>query len=163
MRRAVPVLLATLGALALIAGFHTSPAHTATVAAIAPTSTEPAATDQRTAPTGGTPPPTTAPPTTRTTAANARRAFDGSAVYTQFGDVQVRAVLQGHRLVDVQALQLPFDHQRSKYISDRAGPWLRDEALQAQSARIQTISGATYTSIAYKSSLQSALDRAARS
>jgi uncharacterized protein with FMN-binding domain len=151
MRRAVPVLLATLGALALLAGFHTSPAHPATVAAVAPTSTEPAATDQRTTPAGGTPPP------------SSRRAFVGSAVYTQFGDVQVRAVLQGTRLVDVQAMQLPFDHQRSKYISDRAGPWLRDEALRAQSARIQTISGATYTSIAYKSSLQSALDRAARS
>jgi uncharacterized protein with FMN-binding domain len=160
MRRAVPALLATLGALALLAGFHTSPAHPATVAAVAPTSTEPAATDQRATPAGGTPPPSTAPPTTA--APTSRRAFVGSAVYTQFGDVQVRAVLQGHRLVDVQALQLPFDHQRSKYISDRAGPWLRDEALQAQSARIQTISGATYTSIAYKSSLQSALDRAAR-
>lgn len=160
MRRAVPVLLATLGALALLAGFHTSPAHPATVAAVAPSSTEPAATDQRATPAGGTPPPSTAPPTT---ARSGRRAFVGAAVYTQFGDVQVRAVLDGSRLVDVQALQLPFDHQRSKYISDRAGPWLHDEALQAQSARIQTISGATYTSIAYKSSLQSALDRAARS
>lgn len=161
MRRAVPALLATLGALALLAGFHTSPARPATVAAVAPTSTEPAATDQRATPAGGTPPPTTAPPTTA--APSGRRTFDGTAVYTQFGDVQVRAVLRGSRLVDVQALQLPYDHQRSKYISDRAGPWLRDEAIQAQSARIQTISGATYTSIAYKSSLQAALDRAARS
>jgi uncharacterized protein with FMN-binding domain len=152
MRRALPVLLATLGALALLAGFHTTPSHPASVAALAPTSTEPSTTDQRSTPAGAPP----ASPTTTTT----RRTVDGKAVYTKFGDVQVRVVLAGVRIVDVQPLQMPFDHQRSQLISDRAGPWLHDEALQAQSPDIDVISGATYTSEAYRTSLQSALDRA---
>jgi uncharacterized protein with FMN-binding domain len=74
--------------------------------------------------------------------------------------VQVRVVVSGGRLVDVEALQLPNDRSRSVRISADAGPRLRNEALQAQSANINTVSGATYTSDGYAQSLQSALDRA---
>jgi uncharacterized protein with FMN-binding domain len=81
-------------------------------------------------------------------------------VSTRYGDVQVRAVVQGGRLVDVQALTLPSDRERSARISDFAGPELHDEALQAQSANIDVVSGATYTSEGYAQSLQAALDRA---
>jgi len=69
-------------------------------------------------------------------------------------------IISDGRIVDVQALQLPFDRQRSAYISQVAGPLLHDEALKAQSAQIDTISGATFTSDAYAQSLQSALDHA---
>ncbi len=68
--------------------------------------------------------------------------------------------MSGGRLVDVQAPQLPSDRARSRPSASDAGPQLRDEALQAQSANIDTLSGATYTSEGYAQSLQSALDRA---
>lgn len=64
------------------------------------------------------------------------------------------------RITDVKALQLPFDRAQSAYISQVAGPMLRTEALQAQSARIDIISGATYTSDSYAQSLETALQKA---
>jgi uncharacterized protein with FMN-binding domain len=86
--------------------------------------------------------------------------YTGQDFQTDYGDNQVKVIVSGGRIVDVQALQLPFDRQRSAYISQVAGPLLHDEALKAQSAQIDTISGATFTSDAYAQSLQSALDRA---
>jgi uncharacterized protein with FMN-binding domain len=91
--------------------------------------------------------------------AQAAKQVDGDVVSTQFGDVQVRLVETGGKIVDVQALQLPVDRRRSNEISNYSEPILHDEALQAQSAKIDTVSGATYTSEAYRESLQSALDR----
>jgi uncharacterized protein with FMN-binding domain len=84
---------------------------------------------------------------------------DGDVVSTQFGDIQVRLMESGGKIVDIQALQLPSDRRRSREISQFSAPILHDEALQAQSAQIDTVSGATYTSDAYRRSLQSALDR----
>jgi uncharacterized protein with FMN-binding domain len=55
---------------------------------------------------------------------------------------------------------MPSDRQRSQYISEQAGPYLQQEALQAQNAQIDIVSGATYTSESYAQSLQSALDKA---
>ncbi|HZC33582.1 MAG TPA: FMN-binding protein [Candidatus Bathyarchaeia archaeon] len=90
---------------------------------------------------------------------NGSQQVDGDVVQTQFGDVQVRLIETAGRITDVKALQLPFDRRRSNEISQYSEPILHDEALQAQSAQIDTISGATYTSEAYRMSLQSALDR----
>jgi uncharacterized protein with FMN-binding domain len=81
-------------------------------------------------------------------------------VSTQYGPVQVRVTLQGDRIAEVAALQLPNDRSRSVEISNYAAPRLRDEALQAQSANIDVVSGATYTSQGYIKSLQAALDSA---
>jgi len=81
-------------------------------------------------------------------------------ITTNYGDVQVRLTLNGKRLADVQALQLPKDRSRSVRISQNAGPRLRSEALQAQSAHINLVSGATSTSKGYIDSLQGALDLA---
>jgi uncharacterized protein with FMN-binding domain len=86
--------------------------------------------------------------------------YTGQDIQTDYGDNQVKVIITGGRIVDIQALQLPFDRQRSAYISQVAGPLLHDEAIKAQSAQIDTISGATFTSDAYAQSLQSALDRA---
>jgi uncharacterized protein with FMN-binding domain len=82
-------------------------------------------------------------------------------VDTRYGPVQVEVTLSGDTIIDVQALQLPSDRQRSAEISNFVAPYLRQEALQAQSANIDTISGATYTSDGYAKSLQSALNAAA--
>lgn len=86
--------------------------------------------------------------------------FTGADVSMRFGDVQVKVIVSGHHITDIQELQMPFDRPRSQYISQQAGPYLREEVLQAQSTAIDTISGATYTSDAYAQSVQSALDRA---
>ena len=83
--------------------------------------------------------------------------------YTGFGDVQVEITVSTGHVTDVQAPLLPGDRARSVEISQVAGPILRDEALQAasaQTAQIDTVSGATYTSDAYVQSLQSAIDQA---
>jgi uncharacterized protein with FMN-binding domain len=88
-----------------------------------------------------------------------QRTVTGPAVQTMFGLVQVRVELAGHRIVDVRAIQLPSDFALSQQISNTSGPVLRQEALAAQSARIDVVSGATYTSRGYQQSLQAALDK----
>ena len=66
----------------------------------------------------------------------------------------------GHRILDVKALHLTDSSDTSVSISAQASPILRQEALAAQSARIDMVSGASYTSAAYVQSLQAALDAA---
>jgi uncharacterized protein with FMN-binding domain len=85
--------------------------------------------------------------------------FPGADVVTKFGDVQVSLTLSRGRIVDVQWLKLPFDRPRSQSISQQASPILRSEVLSAQSAHINVLSGATYTSEAWANSVQSALNR----
>lgn len=102
-------------------------------------------------------------PTARPTSPPARtgvRTVTGDAVMTEYGPVQVQVQVRGTRIVSISNLALPFDRSRSQEISQVAGPLLRSEALQAQSAAIDVVSGATYTSNGYAQSLQSALDRA---
>lgn len=86
--------------------------------------------------------------------------YTGSAVQTPFGTVQVQVTMQNGTITDVQALQLPTGRGHTQQVSSYAGPQLRSEVLQAQSAQVDTISGATYTSQGYIQSLQSALDQA---
>ena len=83
----------------------------------------------------------------------------GQAVQIPFGTVQVQITMQNGKITDVQALQLPSDQRRSADIGQYAAPQLRSEVLSAQSAQVDTISGATYTSMGYLQSLQSALDQ----
>jgi uncharacterized protein with FMN-binding domain len=107
---------------------------------------------------------TTAAPTTSTTTAGAPGAqtVDGPVVDTRYGPVQVRLTLQGHQIVDVTNLALPNHAARSQQINNRAGPMLRQEVLNAQSAQIDTVSGATTTSAAYIKCVQAILDQAWR-
>lgn len=86
--------------------------------------------------------------------------FTGQDVPNRFGDVQVQVVVSNGRITAVKALQLPSDRAQSAYISQVAGPLLHDEVLQAQSARIDIITGATYTSQSYAQSIESALQQA---
>jgi uncharacterized protein with FMN-binding domain len=93
-------------------------------------------------------------------AAAAGGTYDGAVVQTRFGAVQVRITVTAGAITDVTALRLPDDDRKSIQISNRAAPLLRSEVLAAQSADVQTISGATVTSDAYLTSLQAALDAA---
>lgn len=157
MRRAVPVLAATAGSIALLANFHTTPQRTALVAAGAAPTTLTAPSTSAPAPSStATTSPSARTSTTPTTTAT--RTTVGPNVPTRFGDVQVRVVFVDTRIQDVQALRLPDSHQRSVEISNYAAPRLRQEALPAQSARIYLISSATYTSEGYAQSLQAAIN-----
>lgn len=84
----------------------------------------------------------------------------GETADTPYGPVQVQVTMVGHRITDVTALQLPDGNRRDQDIASFAVPELRKEALSAQGAHIDSVSGATYTSEGYITSLQSALDRA---
>ena len=83
----------------------------------------------------------------------------GSTVDTRYGPVQVSVTIEDGKVTDVTALQLPSGG-RSGQISNEVEPMLRSQALSAQSASIDGVSGATYTSSAYARSLQAALDDA---
>ncbi|TDN42851.1 FMN-binding protein [Curtobacterium flaccumfaciens] len=86
--------------------------------------------------------------------------FAGDTTQTQYGPVQVQITVANGTITDVTALQLTDQGGRSVQISQQAAPILRQEALQAQSAQIQSVSGATFTSQGYTTSLQSAIDKA---
>ncbi|MQY38999.1 hypothetical protein SRB17_70140 [Streptomyces sp. RB17] len=88
------------------------------------------------------------------------RTATGDTVQTRWGPVQVRVTIKSGKLTDVTAVQYPQDNPRDQEINSYALPQLRREALAAQSADIDMVSGATYTSTGYKQSLQSALDSA---
>ncbi|MFI1507123.1 FMN-binding protein [Streptomyces sp. NPDC020597] len=95
--------------------------------------------------------------------ATGTRTLTGDSVQTRWGPVQVRITLKDGRLTDVTAVAYPQDNPRDRQINGYAVPQLTREALTAQSADIDTVSGATYTSDGYRQSLQSALDSATRS
>jgi uncharacterized protein with FMN-binding domain len=86
--------------------------------------------------------------------------FTGDDVNTRFGSVQVEITVANGAITDVTALQLTDHDRRSVSISSRAAPILRSEVLDAQTANVNNVSGATYTSDAYLQSLQSAIDQA---
>lgn len=85
----------------------------------------------------------------------------GDAYSFRFGTVQVAVTLSGSDIVEVEALSLPDSDRHSLQISQYVEPILREEAVAIDSADIDVISGATYTSRAYAASLQSALDQLA--
>ena len=85
------------------------------------------------------------------------RTATGPTVNTRWGPVQVQVTVTAGRLTEISALQLPSGG-RSSQISSVAEPILRSQALQAQGANIDGVSGATFTSTAYARSLQAALD-----
>jgi len=87
------------------------------------------------------------------------RTIQGPAVDMRWGPVQVTIVVKGKVLTDVQATA-PTERSRSAFINNQAIPVLRQEALQAKSANIDLLSGATMTSEAFAQSLQAALTQA---
>ncbi|MDQ6784298.1 MAG: FMN-binding protein [Actinomycetota bacterium] len=105
--------------------------------------------------------PTPAPPTTATaTTVGGVRQITGDPQDNPFGTIQVSVTLSGGKVTDVTVLQSPNDRGRSVSIAHQALPLLREEVLQAQSAQIDVISGASYDSQGYAQSVQSALDKA---
>ena len=86
--------------------------------------------------------------------------YTGAVVATGKGDVQVQVTVSGGKVTQVTAVKYPSDNPRSIGIAQQAIPQLSDEAVKAQSADIQMVSGATETSTGFIGSLQDALDQA---
>ena len=104
--------------------------------------------------------PTPTPTPTVTSGAGCQgQTVDGPTVSTRWGPVQVEAVISASgQICDVDAIQSPDSHGRSVRINQQALPILHTEVMQAQSANINGVSGATITSVGYARSLQSILD-----
>jgi uncharacterized protein with FMN-binding domain len=104
----------------------------------------------------------TAAGTTSGTAAQAgsttSKVITGSSVAMPYGNVQVAVTFTGTKITSVQTLRAP-NGGRSGQINGYATPILGQEAVAAGSAKIDSVSGATYTSEAYMQSLQSAIDK----
>jgi uncharacterized protein with FMN-binding domain len=141
MRRSPLVLAGTVAGTAGVLAFH---AHASPVTAAT------------TAPTSATPTPTA---TATTSASGSSGTATGDAVDTRYGPAQVKVTVTGGKITSIEAVQLQGNDPRSVQISSSAAPVLQQEALAAQSADIDVVSGATYTSESYAQSLQSALDK----
>lgn len=113
--------------------------------------------------TGATAKATTAAPRTTTTAPKpSTRTVTGPTVSYKYGSLQVRITLSGTRIVDATALGMPQDGQSGLRSDDVQARYsgTSGEVVAKQSANLNTVSGATYTSTAYKQSLQAAIDKA---
>jgi uncharacterized protein with FMN-binding domain len=153
MKRAIFAIVGTVSGLILLLGFKTHPSPTANTAGALPVApTVPADPSASATAKGGHGKQASAGPKTRT--------VSGDTIQTRFGPVQIQLTLTDGKITKVTALQLPSDRQRDVEIDDFAVPQLTQETLSAQSARIDSVSGATYTSDGYIRSLQSALDKA---
>jgi uncharacterized protein with FMN-binding domain len=173
MRRAILTLGSTAAGLAALLSFKTH----SSVADVAEPGASPAAASAAATP----PAPVTAPakakassaaspmkmkakasasPTAGSGGSTATRTVTGAVETTMYGPMQVKVTLEGQKITNVAVVQETNDGQESQQIDSFSIPKLTAETLAAQSARIDTVSGATTTSQGYIGSLQSALDQA---
>ena len=164
MRRAPWVVGATGVGLGLLFSFHTKPVHVTIASPSAGSSPGPTSprTSTSTAPSsststasGGSAGPSTTPPTT----AAATRSGTGQDIQYRYGDIQLKVTERGSTISNIEVVAEDATDPRSAEINSQAIPLLQQEAMSAQSASIDGVSGATYTSNAYAQALQSALDR----
>lgn len=152
MRRAIITIITTVTGVVLLLGFKT---HPMPQAASAPpvTVSAPAAAGPSTG-AASTPSATSA-----AAAAAPSQTITGTTVDTRYGPVQVQVTLSGTKITDVTAIQVPSGSGRDQQINSYAVPQLTQEVLAAQNAHVDMVSGGTYTSEGYLTSLQSALDQ----
>jgi uncharacterized protein with FMN-binding domain len=175
MRRITYWALSTLSALVLLLGYHTSlsgPSATGSPTSIVAPVTGAASTssggtttssgtnppDQSTGASSSASSPASATPKASTKATTST--VTGSVAQTRWGPVQVQLTVSGSKVTKVAVTQYPNGNGRDEEINSSALPVLIQETLDAQSAQIDMVSGATVTSGGYLESLQSALDQA---
>ena len=159
MKRAPIVLTGTACGLVAVIGYHaaTPQGSALTAGTSASASVKAAATPTSATTTSNTE--STTKTTKTATAAASTRSATGSDIQYQYGDVEVKVTMTGSKITDVTVARLDYYDPRSGSIDEYALPELRSEALSAQSANIDGVSGASYTSSAYEQSLQSAIDK----
>src|SRR5215213_5629931 len=135
MRKALLAVLITTVAVVLLARYETHPPRTLN-------------------PNSALRPAVTAAPAPRATPRPGEKRATGPVITTPFSAIQVRATLTRGRLTGVQTVELTGDGPHTQALNARAEPILRTEALQAGSADIDVVSGATYTSESWRDSLQ---------
>lgn len=161
MRKIVYAVLATISGLVLIFSYRTSleavqpMAITGPAAANDTTSTTP--TDSSTGDASSEVTPSEAAPSG---SGIADGTYTGGAADTRYGPVQVQITVSEGQIADVQLIDYPTSNSKDQQINQRAIPVLVSETVQAQSSQIDMVSGATYTSQGYITSLQSAIDQA---
>ena len=179
MKRGLLIGVGTLGGLGAVfaitppqfgtsgpSGLAALPGRAASSSAPSQSAPSAAPTKAATAPTKAASKPTkssTAPAPAQTTpaaSAGVTGTFDGNTSQTRWGPVQVRIVVKDGKIVGASALQSPNGDRRSADISRQAIPYLVQETLAAQSDQISGVSGASYTSNGWFTSLQSALKKA---
>ena len=150
MRRTPIVLAATAAGLATVLGFHTQKMSTNVLSGLS------GASGAGTTPTSS---PSGAGNGTSTTTPTGTRTALGADVQYRYGELELEVTVTGSRITNVQpAIDTAFD-PRSSQVNSYAEPLLQSQTLQAQSANINGVSGATFTSQAYVQSLQAALDK----
>jgi uncharacterized protein with FMN-binding domain len=168
MKKITMWLMSTLTGLVLLFGYHTSTSSSAaaaqggnasiTVPAISGT----AGTTSSSTTAGGSTSSSSASGATSTTGASssATTTVTGTAADTRYGPVQVQLTIANGTVTAVKVIEYPNSDGKDQQINARALPILIQETLKAQSAKIDMVSGATYTSNGYETSLQNALDKA---
>jgi uncharacterized protein with FMN-binding domain len=151
VRRIVIWLASTVTVVVLLFGYHTSTNSTSTAQGAA-SSTAPS--EPATSPTSPSSSASSRPRSSGT------KSYTGDVASTRWGPVQVKITVADGTITKVTVLQSPSGNPRDIEINDRALPILVQDTLDAQSAKIDMVSGATVTSDGYLSSLQSALDAA---
>jgi uncharacterized protein with FMN-binding domain len=146
MRRAPAVVVASAAGFAGIVAMHSgsSPSILSGTGPSTPVSSSPATTGPSTIPTGPR--------------AGATTTAIGTSEQYGYGVLAVKVTVRGGRITEVSTAKLQTAEQYSQTLAQQVIPLLRNEVLSAQSAHINGISGATYTSEAYAYSVQSALD-----
>jgi uncharacterized protein with FMN-binding domain len=161
MRRVALAVVSTVTGLVMLLSFKT---HAATTSAAAgPTATAGPGTPSGAGGSAATPSPssgTSAGNSAGSPASNGTKTVTGDAADTRYGPVQVQITVSNGKLTGVTAVDYPQNDPRDQEINAYAIPQLNSEALAAKSAKIDMVSGATYTSDGYIQSLQSALDQA---
>ena len=156
MKRAPLLVLAgTAAGFVGVLTFHTRP-----VSAITPGQAQPSGTPSASsAPAAGGPATATPAPTHAAAGSTLVRSAAGQVVQFGYGELNVRVTVNGSHITGISVTDLQTAEPTSQQISEQAIPMLRSEVLSAQSANVNGISGATFTSRAYVESLQAALDK----
>ncbi len=174
MRRITLWALSTLTTLVLLFSYHTSTAGSGATLAAGTSVQAPAAagssdgsssSDSGTSTSGTTDSGTSSSGTSSSGSSSSgssstAKTYDGDAVDTRWGPVQVRITVQDGKITASEAIVYPDGNHEDQEINSFALPVLSQEAVQQQSADIDMVSGATVTSQGYLSSLQSAIDQA---
>lgn len=145
MKKTIFVVALSIAGFIAVWRFEPGPVHNTAVAAPPPSVAAPSTAPAPPASTGATP--------STKDSANATVTTQGTPESSSYGTVQVQVTFTGSRMVAVTLLQAPDDGRALTAL-----PRLQEEAIKAQSADIDTITGATETSESYKTSLRAAID-----
>jgi len=159
MRRIVLWLASTVTIVVLLFGYHTS-TNKASSATVSSSSGDPTTTSSTSSGSGSSGSGSSSSESGSGSSSSSTKTYSGSVAQTRWGPVQVQITVQDGKITKVTVLQQPSGNHRDEEINSYALPILISDTLDAQSAQIDMVSGATVTSEGYVTSLQAALDEA---